>query len=81
MPIARRWTKKRNSQPLLSLDVIINLIGNTTSKTGLKVYAIEDRNVYPTKRKISDDEMKKLNLILYKEIGKWNYIIKTRKNE
>ena len=43
-------------QPLVSMEVIINLIGNTTSSTGLKVYAVGDRNTYPTKRKISDVE-------------------------
>jgi hypothetical protein len=68
-------------QPLVSLDVIINLIGSTTSKTGLKVYAVEDRNTYQTKRKIADAEMKKLNLIFNEELGKWSYIIKPRKNK
>ena len=63
-------------QPLVSLDVIINLIGNTTSRSGLKVYAMEDRNIYPTKRKISDEEMKMLNFRANDALGKWNYIIK-----
>ena len=65
-------------QPLVSLDIIINLIGSTTSQTGLKVYAMEDQNTYPTKRKISDEEMKKLNLFRDAVLGKWNYAIKPR---
>ncbi len=65
-------------QPLVSLDVIINLIGNTTSRTGLKVYAMADRNVYPTKRKISDVEMDDINLVKNAVLGKWNYLIKSR---
>ena len=65
-------------QPLVSLDVIINLIGHTTSQTGLKVYAMGDRNIYPTKRKIADAEMDTLNLIRNEVLGKWNYIIKPR---
>ena len=73
--ISMNW----KGQPLVSMDVIINLIGNTTSQTGLKVYAVEDRNIYPTKRKISDEEMKKLNIIKNDTLGKWNYTIKTRK--
>jgi hypothetical protein len=72
--ISMNW----KGQPLVSLDVIINLIGNTTSQTGLKVYAMEDRNIYPTKRKISNDQMKKLNLDPNDKIGKWNYTIKPK---
>ena len=66
--ISMNW----KGQPLVSLEVIINLIGNTTSQTGLKVYAREDRNIYPTKRKISDKEMKKINIYQNAELGKWN---------
>ena len=66
-------------QPLISMEVIINLIGHTTSQTGLKVYAMEDRNKYPTKRKISDKEMETLNISEYEVLGKWNYTILPRK--
>ena len=38
--ISMNW----KGQPLTSLDVIINLIGHTTSQTGLKGYAMEDHN-------------------------------------
>ena len=48
-------------QPLTSRD-IINLIGQTTSQTGLKVYAMEDHNIYPTKRKITDQQLNALNI-------------------
>ena len=51
--ISMNW----KGQPLTSLDVIINLIGHTTSSTGLKVYAMEDHNTYPTKRKITDEQL------------------------
>jgi len=67
-------------QPLISMEVIINLIGNTTSKAGLKVYAMEDRNIYPTKRKITDGEMKTLKMIQNEVLGKWNYKILPRKS-
>ena len=72
--ISMNW----KGEPLVSMDVIINLIGNTTSRTGLKVYAMEDQNTYPTKRKISDEEMNELNLFKNDVLGKWNYIIKPR---
>jgi len=74
--ISMNW----KGQPLTSMEVIINLIGNTTSKTGLKVYAMEDRNIYPTKRKISDDEMNSLNISCYDVLGKWNYKISPKKS-
>jgi hypothetical protein len=72
--ISMNW----KGQPLISMEVIINLIGNTTSQTGLKVYAMEDRNAYPTKRKISDAELDALNIIRYDVLGKWNYKILPR---
>jgi transposase len=72
--ISMNW----KGQPLVSLDVIINLIGNTTSRTGLKVYAMEDDNKYPTKRKIADREMRELNIEPNDVLGKWNYTIKPR---
>jgi len=72
--ISMNW----KGQPLISLDVIINLIGSTTSTTGLKVYAMEDHNVYPTKRKVTDEEMDALNIVCNDVLGKWNYTIKHR---
>jgi transposase len=70
--ISMNW----KGQPLTSLDVIINLIGHTTSQTGLKVYAMEDHNIYPTKRKITDKQLNALNIIKNEILGKWNYTIK-----
>jgi transposase len=72
-------TMNWKGQPLVSMEVIINLIGNTTSKNGLKVYALEDRNIYPTKVKISDEEMETLKIKENKVFGKWNYMIAPRK--
>ena len=73
--ISMNW----KGQPLVSLDVIINLIGNTTSRTGLKVYAMEDDNKYQTKRKIPNKEMDALNLVKNDLLGKWNDTIKPKK--
>jgi hypothetical protein len=73
--ISMNW----KGQPLVSLDVIINLIGATTSRTGLKVYAITDENKYPTKRKITNEQMNALNIAHNHMLGKWNYTIKPRK--
>jgi hypothetical protein len=73
--ISMNW----KGQPLVSLDVRINLIANTTSSAGLKVYAMLDKNKYPTGLKITDEQMKALNIKLNKTLGKWNYTIKPRK--
>ena len=70
--ISMNW----KGQPLTSLDVIINLIGNTTSRTGLKVYAMEDHNTYQTKRKITDQQLNALNITRNDTLAKWNYTIK-----
>jgi transposase len=73
--ISMNW----KGQPLVSLDVIINLIGATTTQTGLKVYAMKDDNKYPTKIKISDEEMDTINIRRNDILGKWNYKIMPRK--
>jgi hypothetical protein len=75
--ISMNW----RGQPLVSLDVIINLIGHTTSQTGLKVYAVQDENKYPTRIKISDEEMNALHIVPNDILGKWNYKIKPRKKQ
>jgi hypothetical protein len=72
--ISMNW----KGQPLMSLDMIINLIGHTTSQTGLKVYAMEDHNIYPTKRKITDQQLANLNITRNDVLGKWNYKISPR---
>ena len=73
--ISMNW----KGQPLLSMEAIINLIGNTTSKTGLKVYAMEDPNTYETKRKITNEDMGGMNISYNEVLGKWNYKITPRK--
>jgi len=39
---------------------------------------MEDRNVYPTKRKIPDKEMEALNIFRKDLLGKWNYTLKPK---
>ena len=73
--ISINWKGK----PLTSYGVIVNLIANTTTKTGLKVYAALDERTYQLKRKISDKEMKMLNIERDVFHGEWNYTIKPRK--
>lgn len=63
-------------QPLVSHEVIINLIESTTTSTGLKVRASLDTNHYPKGIKVQDVEMKALSFHPESFHGDWNYSIK-----
>jgi len=69
--ITQNWRGK----PLLTHQVIVNLIAATTTKSGLKVKAGIDSNEYPTGRKITDAEMAKLNITRDDFHGEWNYTL------
>jgi Rhodopirellula transposase DDE domain len=72
-------TKNWRGKPLIDRATIINLIGNTTTKAGLKVYATLDERVYEKGIKVSDKDMKELNHIPEDWHGEWNYRIEPRK--
>lgn len=70
-------TENWRGRPLISHEVVVNLIGHPTTNTGLTVQAELDKNTYPTGIKVSKEEMKRLNLSPAKFQGKdWNYAIK-----
>ena len=69
--ISMNWRGK----PLISHEVIVNLIGNTTTQGGLTINAELDTNIYPKGIRISDDELEAVNLTKAKFHGEWNYII------
>ena len=66
-------------RPLVSHEVIVSLIENTTTRTGIKVRASLDMNQYPNGIKVADAEMKSLCYHPDSFHGEWNYFIK--KNE
>jgi len=68
-------TKNWRGKPLLDRATIINLISNTTTKTGLQVYAAIDEHSYPKGIKISDEELATVNLHREDFHGEWNYQI------
>ena len=64
---------------LLNHEVIVNLIANTTTDKGLSVQAEIDKNSYPKGIKISDQQMKEINLCQAKFHGAdWNYSVNPR---
>ncbi len=67
--ISQNWRGK----PLVSHEVIINLIAATTSKTGLEVKSALDPNSYPDKIRITDQQMAELRLKRDAFHGDWNY--------
>lgn len=70
--ISMNW----RARPLTSLEVVVNLIASTTTKTGLKIASSVDLNTYETGKKISDEEMNRLNIERdEKQNQQWNYKI------
>ena len=72
-------TKNWRGKPLISFEVIVNLIANTRTEKGLKVQCSLDRDSYEKGIKISEEEMSKLNLKLDEFHGEWNYTIIPKK--
>ena len=66
-------TENWRGRPLISHEVIVNLIGNTTTATGLAIKAKLDRRRYPKGVKVSDDDLAQLNLTPARFHGEWNY--------
>ena len=69
--IAQNWRGK----PLLSHQVILQLISATTTKTGLNVACRIDANEYPKGIVVTDAEMATINLTPNTFHGEWNYTI------
>jgi hypothetical protein len=69
-------TKNWRGRPLTSYEVIVNLIANTTTETGLTVQAALDTNEYETGIKISDERLAAVKLTPAKFHGEWNYTIR-----
>jgi transposase len=74
--ISMNWRGK----PLVSHEVVVNLIASTTTTKGLKVKAQLDPNPYPTKVEISKADMQRVNLQPHTFHGEWNYTIGLSRN-
>ena len=73
--IAKNW----RARPLVSLEVIVNLIAHTTTQTGLVVKAALDTNHYPTKIKVTDEQLETVRLKRHDFHGEWNYTLLPRR--
>jgi len=72
--ISQNWRGK----PLISFEVIVNLIAGTTTTKGLKVRSELDTNSYPTGAKVPDKQLAQVRLRPDVFHGDWNYEIHPR---
>ena len=71
-------TANWRGRPLISRQVIVNLIGNTTTRNGLRIRAAIDENAYAKGIKISDEELATLAIERDAFHGEWNYRVPPR---
>ncbi len=68
-------TENWRAKPLVSHEVVVNLIGSTKTTKGLHIQAELDTGRYPKGRKITDQEMAQLQIQPADFHGEWNYTI------
>lgn len=61
--------------PLRSYDIMLNCIRQTTTEKGLKVDAVLNEKKYEKGIKVTDDQMKEINIENYDHLPQWNYTI------
>jgi hypothetical protein len=71
-------TENWRGRPLVSREVVVNLIGSTTTKAGLEIRAELDAGSYPVGREVTEQQMEGLSIKTEKFHGEWNYTIRPR---
>jgi len=69
--ISLNWQGK----PLINFETVVNLIGGTRTRTGLKVKAVLDPSEYETGVEISKEEIDRIRLKRHKVHPDWNYTL------
>jgi len=72
-------TENWRGRPLISHEVIVNLIGNTQTQSGLSIRAGLDENSYPTRKQVSNEELAQVQIQRAEFHGDWNYTISPRR--
>jgi len=70
--ISQNW----RGRPLVSVETIINLIGSTKTKPGLRIETAVDIRNYEKGIKITDAQMNAIDLVKNAFHGEWNYTIR-----
>jgi hypothetical protein len=65
-------------RPLVNYETVVNLIGATKTRTGLRVKAVLDTKPYPKGVKVEDEAMDEVRLRRHKLHPDWNYTIVAR---
>jgi len=73
--ISMNW----RGRPLVSHEVVVKLIATTKTRTGLRVKAQLDRRKYPPKIKVSEEDLRSVNLKRHEFHGDWNYTVSPSK--
>jgi hypothetical protein len=68
-------TQNWRGRPLVSHEIIVQLISNTTTTDGLKVQAALDRHHYPIHKKITPQDLAQVHVLPAGFHGDWNYTI------
>jgi hypothetical protein len=68
-------TQNWRGRPLTSYAVIVQLIGNTKTTTGLQIRAELDEHAYPPKETVTDEQLARVRLTPAPFHGEWNYTI------
>ena len=71
-------TENWRGRPLVSREVVVNLIGSPTTKTGLEIRAELDAGSYPVGREVTEQQMESLSIKRAKFHGEWNFTIRPR---
>ena len=69
--ISKNWQGK----PLINIETAINLIGSTTTETGLKVICQRGDTVYELAKTVSDEDYDEINMVRIAPFGNWNYLL------
>ncbi len=69
-------TQNWRGRPLESVETIVSLIGNTTTKAGLRIRTSLDKNLYEKAIRVSDEEMANIHITPHRFHGDWNYTIR-----
>jgi transposase len=71
-------TANWRGRPLTSREVVVNLIGSTTTREGLRIKATLDENTYAPGIKVTDEELATLMIDRDEFHGEWNYRLRPR---
>jgi hypothetical protein len=75
--ISMNW----KGEPLVSFETVVNMICATKTRQGLRIKALLDHGVYETGIKISDEQMRGLNLQPHRQNPEWNYSLLPRNGQ